>query len=78
MRLEQHRKANEAYIKLVKEIEDNIAVITDIDSLNETAQRIQEWQHIGNSKIVAGRKLNEKAATLNAKFNKESKQYEAV
>ena len=77
-RLEQHRKANEAYQKLIKEIDDNIAVITDIDSLNETAQRIQEWQHIGNSKVVAGRKLNEKAATLNAKFNKESKQYEAV
>ncbi|PID94313.1 MAG: DNA-binding protein, partial [Bacteroidetes bacterium] len=77
-RLKERTAQGEKYKKLMADIDENIMLITDVTSLNDCKDRISKWEHIGNSKIVAGNKLNEKAKELNLTFNKESKQYESA
>lgn len=75
--LKKQSEQNAKYQKLIEEINEDIMLTTDDLSLNDCLRRItEEWEHIGNSKIVAGRKLNERAKELNLTFNKESKKYE--
>ncbi|MCK0201395.1 ATP-binding protein [Ornithobacterium rhinotracheale] len=75
-RLQKRKAESEDYKKLIQDIEANLEVVTDAESLNECVTRISEWTHIGNSKIVAGKKMNEKAKELGLVLNKETKAYE--
>jgi len=75
-RLQQRTQDGEAYNTLIKEIEDNLLVVTDASSLNEFIERMVSWEHIGNSKVVAGQKANKKAEELGLILNKENKKYE--
>ncbi len=77
-RLKERTAQGEKYKKLMADIDENIMLVTDELSLNDCKDRISKWEHIGNSKIVAGKKLNEKAQELNLTFNKESKRYESA
>jgi hypothetical protein len=66
---------NKAYEALISEIKDNIALLTDELSANDFISRIDSFNHIGNSKAVAGVLLCEKARQLSLVLNK-SKRYE--
>lgn len=75
-KLNQQFEQNKEYQKLIEEIEQSILLTTDEISLNECKDRVLSWVHIGNSKIIAGQKLNIRAKELNLTFNKETKKYE--
>lgn len=64
------------YDEVVKELKDNIALITDDVSANDFVSRIDAFEHIGNSKALAGQLLHAKAQELKLKYNKTTKQYE--
>jgi len=75
-RLEDRRADGEKYNKLIEELEHQILLVTDDVTANDFVGRINEFEHIGNSKIAAGKKLNERAKELKLVFNKETKAYE--
>lgn len=77
-RLEQRKSLGESYSKLIEELDNQIALITDEATANDFVGRIDEFEHVGNSKVVAGKKLNKVAKDLGLEFNKKTKQYEAV
>lgn len=77
-RLEARKQAGDKYNELINELDVQIEQITDDVSANDFVSRIDAFEHIGNSKVVAGKKLNEKAKELGLTFNKETKKYENV
>lgn len=77
-RLEQRKVEGAKYNKIIEELENHILQITDEASANDFIARIDEFEHIGNSKVIASKKLHNKAKELNIEFNKKTKQYEAV
>lgn len=77
-RLAVRREAGEKYSAVMREIEENILVITDEATANDFIERIDAFDHIGNSKAAAGQLLAAKAKELNLTLNKNSKRYEAV
>lgn len=74
-RLEARIKDGENYNALIEVLKENIDFITDADSANEFIGRIDAFEHIGNSKMVAGKMLAEKAKELNLSFDKQTKSY---
>lgn len=69
-------EAEKAFADVMDEIEKEILCITDVQSANDFVARINYFKHIGNSKIIAGHKLNVMCAKLGLVLNKKSKQYE--
>jgi hypothetical protein len=68
------RKQNSAkYDAVIKEIKDSIDLITDEVSANDFIDRIDAFDHTGNSKAASGKLLGEKAKSLGLKLNKEKK-----
>ena len=65
-----------AYETTMGEIKDNIALITDDISANDFVDRIDTFEHVGNSKAVAGQLLSAKIREIGLTYNKESKRYE--
>lgn len=65
-----------AYEAVIAELKDAIALITDDLSANEFISKIDNWQHVGNSKAIASKLVADKAASLKLKFNTELKKYE--
>lgn len=74
-RLEARKEAGEKYTALVEELKDQVLVITDEVSANDFISRIDAFEHIGNSKAVAGQLLATKAKELGLIYNKELKGY---
>ena len=64
-----------AYDSVISEIKENIALITDELSANDFISRIDSFEHVGNSKAIAGQLLASKARELGLKLNNE-KRYE--
>ena len=56
-------------------IEGMIAECKDAETLNEVLGKLGTIEHIYNSKLIAGRLLNKKAAELGFKYDKLSKAY---
>jgi hypothetical protein len=73
----QQKRAEAAigYNNVLEEIKQNIELITDELSANDFISRIDAFDHVGNSKAVAGIWLSAKARELNLVLNK-SKRYE--
>lgn len=69
-------EAEKAFAAVMDELEIEIMSIADAQGANDFVARIDAFQHVGNSKIIAGRKLNEACSKLGLVLNKESKQYE--
>jgi len=69
---ESEKKFND----LMDELKDNINLITDEVSANDFVKRIDKFNHIGNSKAMAGHILLKKVNELGLIFNKETKAYE--
>lgn len=72
--LEKQKKTGE-YAELMAIIEGMIAECTDAETLNETKDKIANVEHIYNSRLASGLKLNAKAAELGCKFDKLTKEY---
>lgn len=75
--LKKKDENGQKYDELVGELKLQILEITDADSANNFIGRIDKFDHIGNSKAVAGNELQKQAKKLGLIFNKESKKYEA-
>jgi len=69
--LEARKEAAGKYDTVIKEIKEQIELITDEISANDFIDRIDLFDHIGNSKAVSGKLLGDKAKSLNIKLNKE-------
>lgn len=63
------------YDGVISEIKENILLITDEISANDFIDRIDTFEHVGNSKAIASILLSKKAAELGLKLSKE-KRYE--
>lgn len=74
--LEKRKEEVKRYNDLIELIDQNIAAITDCESLNEATKRLQDFDVIWDSKIQASRKIRAKAVELKCSFNKEKKVYE--
>ena len=74
--LEIRKQTASKYEVVIKEVKEAIELITDELSANDLIDRIDAFDHTGNSKAVAGKLLNEKTKALGLKFNKVSKRYE--
>lgn len=74
-RLEQRKVAGESYNILMEELENEILMITDEASANDFIKRIDEFDHIGNSKVVSGKMLADRAKVLKLEFDKLKKCY---
>lgn len=75
-RLEVRKEATDKYNELIQELDHQIMIVSDEESANEFVSRIDEFEHIGNSKAVAAKKLNDRTKELNLSFNSKSKKYE--
>lgn len=76
-RLSDRIKLTEQYNKVVDEIKEQIELITDFVSANDFISRIDTFNHVGSSKMMAAQLLSDKAKILSLKLNKETKKYEA-
>lgn len=74
--LSKRLNAAKAYEKVISELKDAINLITDEVSANDFVSRIDAYEHVGNSKAIAGQYLTNKAKELGIKYNSEKKQYE--
>lgn len=72
------KRKNEAkdFELVMQELNDNIDLITDDLSANDFVARIDTFNHIGNSKTIAGILLTEKINALGLIYNKDLKKYE--
>ncbi len=73
--LEARKQSSAKYDAIIKEIKDAIELITDEVSANDFIDRIDAFDHVGNSKAASGKLLGEKAKSLGLKLNK-AKRYE--
>ena len=65
-----------SYENVIVELKEAIELITDEVSANDFCDRIDAYNHVGNSKAISGQLLNAKAKALGLKFNAEKKKYE--
>lgn len=77
-RLEARKASGEEYNKLMEELDHEICLIHDVDSANEFVARIDAFNHIGNSKLAAGKLLAAKAKELKLELDKKTKKYVAA
>lgn len=66
---------SEKYEKLIEEIKENIEAITDAQSANDFASRINNFQHIGSSLMMARTLFAAKVKALGLVMDKETKTY---
>jgi len=72
----QVKKAEiDKYNKVLDEIKDNIELITDAQSANEFISRINEFEHVGSSLMMARKLFTDKVKALGLVFDKETKTY---
>lgn len=74
-RLAARTQSGEEYNALIEVLKENIDYITDEVSANEFVSRIDKFEHIGNSKAVAAKLLNDKTKVLGLILDKATKQY---
>lgn len=70
------KEAQEKYDKVMKEIKEQVELVTDAESINDLLSRLGEFQHIGSSMVAAKMLINNKAKALGLVPNKEKKTYE--
>lgn len=74
--LENRKKVAGDFEKVISDIKDAISLITDEASANDFIDRVDAFNHVGNSKAMAAQLISMKAKELCLKLNKESKKYE--
>ena len=73
---EENTLAHQAVV--MDEIKDNMAMLRDEVSANDFIKRIDKFEHVGNSKSVAGRMLANRAKELGLVLNGEKRYEKAV
>lgn len=73
--LQAKKAEQEAYNKVIEEISECIELVTDAISANEFISRIDNFNHVGSSKMKASVMLAAKAKKLGLVFDKETKTY---
>lgn len=73
--LQAKKDEQEKYSKVISEIKDNIEMITDANSANEFISRINTFEHVGSSLVMARQLLLKKADALNLIYDKTTKTY---
>lgn len=66
---------SEKYNKLIEEIKEQIEFITDAVSANEFVSRINKFEHVGSSLMLARNLFDAKVKSLGLVLNKETKTY---
>jgi hypothetical protein len=74
--LEARKAQAGKFNKVREELKQEILLITDEVSINDFVTRIDKFEHVGNSKAMAGQLLNAKAKELGLKLNAKAKKYE--
>ena len=75
--LEERKAESSKYDAVINDIKIAIELITDEKSANDFIERIDAFDHTGNSKAVASKLLASKATSIGLKLNKQ-KRYEPV
>lgn len=75
-RLESNQKEKESFNKLIDEIETNLLLCVDENSLTEYSSKIPNLDHIGSSLAKAKQLLIKRAAELKLTYNKDTQKYE--
>ena len=68
-------ETEKAFSAVMDELDFEIKLITDELSANDFVNRINTFNHVGNSKIIAGQKLMNRIRELGLVLDKETKQY---
>ena len=74
-RLKERLEVGKKYNHVIEEIKENIELITDAKSANDFIERIDSFDHVGSSKVMASQLLASKAKKLNLTFDKSTKRY---
>jgi hypothetical protein len=74
-RQQKRLQESKAYDSVIAQLKENILLITDALSANDFVDRIDTFEHTGNSKAVAGRLLANRAKELGLVLNR-NKRYE--
>lgn len=74
-RLKERLEVGKKYNHVIEEIKENIELITDAKSANDFIERIDSFDHVGSSKVMASQLLASKAKKLNLTFDKSTKKY---
>lgn len=74
-RLEERDKENKAFAAVMESLRDEINGISDANSANEFIAKINEFNHVGNSKALAARLLSDRARALGLEYDKTNKTY---
>lgn len=73
--LQAKKIEREKYDKVVSELRENIAMITDDVSANDFVGRIDAFEHVGSSKSAAACMLSERTKALGLAYDKVTKKY---
>lgn len=74
--LQIKKEERSRYDKVMEEIKDNIEMITDAQSANDFASRINNFEHVGSSLAMARSLFSAKVKALGLIFDKTTKTYE--
>lgn len=74
--LQIKKEERSRYDKVMEKIKDNIEMITDAQSANDFASRINNFEHVGSSLSMARRLFSAKVNALGLVFDKKTKTYE--
>lgn len=73
--LAQKKAESDKYNRVIDEIKESIEFITDAQSANDFASRINEFEHVGSSLLMARNLFAAKVKSLGLVFDKETKTY---
>lgn len=73
--LAQKKAESDKYNRVIDEIKESIEFITDAQSANDFASRINEFEHVGSSLMMARSLFAAKVKALGLVFDKETKTY---
>lgn len=74
--LKRQAELSKLYENLLEVIAENVANVVDVDSANDAKERIENFEHVWDSKKRAAVLLNKKCVSLGLKFNKLTGKYE--
>ena len=75
---ERKKAATSEYEDLMEFIRGAVDEADTVDSINALVEKLPTLQHVFNSKLLASKMLNDKAAKMGLKFNKLNNRYEAA
>lgn len=75
-RIEAQKELNAEFVEIMECIDAMIDGVVDAETANEACEKIKILKHVGNSKLMAAKRLADKAKSLGLKLNKDAGRYE--